>query len=60
MQNLFVTATDDRTNQGAEIRPAWKAPAVNYINIKRTMSTLGGSLSDSAFQSPGLSKTSAV
>jgi hypothetical protein len=40
-------------------KAAWKSPTISYIDIKRTMSTPGGSLSDAQFNSPGGSLTTA-
>lgn len=48
------------SNQAQEQKPAWQSPTVSYIDIKRTMSTPGGSLSDSLFNTPPSSKTTGV
>jgi len=56
MQNEINT----EINQAVEVKPVWHSPSISRIDIKRTMSTPGGSLSDSAFNSPGGSITSAV
>lgn len=50
----------NETGLTAETKAAWQRPTIGYIDIKRTMSTPGGSLSDSALNSPGSSVTSAV
>lgn len=36
-------------NQPVESKLAWQRPAIGYIDIKRTMLTLGGSVTDSVF-----------
>jgi len=58
MQSKINDTTE--TSLTAETKSAWHRPAISYIDIKRTMSTPGGSLSDSVLNSPGSSITSAV
>lgn len=40
---------DNNVNQSVEAKQAWQRPTVRYIDIKRTMSQLGGSTTDTLF-----------
>lgn len=55
MHNELNDATINTPASAA--KAAWKRPTIGYIDIKRTMSTPGGSLSDQFINSPGGSIT---